>query len=306
MNEILFAPSQDRLAKTFAKKLFWTAAKSCALGGLYAWKFHDNLLKIDRRDMPLAGLGAGWDGAKIAHISDLHCSPIVLEKYLRQCVSAINALEVDFVAITGDFITGRKIYARRVARILKGLRPRIATVACLGNHDYGIFHPRGLGGIRGLAEYLTDELTHADIFVILNECRTFIRGGAKLQIAAVEDFWSRRYNPYQAFEMARRDVPTIALCHNPDAAIQVARCGAQWVLAGHTHGSGMPDTVLSDMVLPTSHRHFIGGQYPLGADRFLYVNRGLGYGRRMNLNARPEITLFTLRDKAQTLAKVGS
>ncbi|RPI59153.1 MAG: hypothetical protein EHM48_09320, partial [Planctomycetaceae bacterium] len=266
MNEILFTPYQNR-NKKILQKLFWTAAKSCALGGLYAWTFHEHLLKIDRRDMPLVGLGEGFDGATVAHISDLHCSPIVLEKYLRQCVDAINALDVDFVAMTGDFITGPKVYARRIARILRELRPRVATVACLGNHDYGIFHPRGIGGMRGLAEYLTDELTNADVLVILNECRTFTRNGAKVQFVGLEDFWSSRYNPYQAFEMVRRDVPAVALCHNPDAAMQVSHFGAQWVLAGHTHGSGMPKTRISDMVLPTSHRHFIGGQYSLGTDR---------------------------------------
>ena len=40
----------------------------------------------------------------------------------------------------------------------------------------------------------------------------------------------------------------------------------------------------------------IGAVGGLASDgRYLYVNRGLGYARRMNLNGRPEITLFTLQ-----------
>ena len=295
MNEILFAPYRDRWpGKYLLKRLLWTAAGSCALGGLFAWRFEDHWLKVERRDMALAGLGTGFQGATLAHISDLHCSPIVLEKYLRQCVDKINSLEVDFVAITGDFITGPRRYARRVARVLRQLRPKVATVACLGNHDYGIFHPRGLGGHRGLAEYVAEQLTRADIFVAMNETRTFTRNGAMLQFVGVEDFWSERYNPYLAFDSASSSLPTIGLCHNPDAALQIAHCGANWVLSGHTHGSEKSEFV-HDMLMPASHRHFVAGQYSLGQDRWLYVNRGLGYGRRINLNARPEITVFTLK-----------
>ncbi len=292
MNEILFA-RRERPYKAFLKRLFWNAAGSCALGGLFAWKFEDHWLKIEHRDMALSGLGSDLAGAKIAHVSDIHCSPIVLEKYLNQCVDEINKLHVDFVVITGDFITGPSHYARRVARILKHLQPKVAALACLGNHDYGILHPGGLGSTRGLAEHLTAELTHADIFVVLNEARTFTRGNASIQFVGLEDYWSPRYNAYEAFEHARPDVPTVALCHNPDAAQQVALLGAQWVLSGHTHGSEKPG-VVTDYVMPTNHRHFVAGQYSLGQDKHLYVNRGLGYARRIAFNARPEITVFTL------------
>jgi predicted MPP superfamily phosphohydrolase len=243
--------------------------------------------------MSLRGLGSDFVGATIAHISDLHCSPIVRDRYLHQCVEKINSLGVDFVAITGDFITGKRRQARQIAGILRGLRPAIATVACLGNHDYGIYHPRGIGGKSGLAEYLVDELTRADIFVFRNETRTFRRGGGELQFVGVEDFWSSRYNPYLAFDSAQSHLPMIGLVHNPDAATQVAYCGAQWVLAGHTHGSRKSELV-NNVFIPSSNTQFVGGQYALGGNRWLYVNRGLGYARRVNLNSRPEITLFTL------------
>jgi len=291
MNEIVFAPYHDRwLKKPVLKRLIWTAAGSCALGGLYAWKFGDHWIRVERRDMHLSNLGKGFQGARIAHISDLHCSPIVLQKYLRQCVEEINGLHPDFVVMTGDFITGHKQYARRVATVLKHLRPKVASLAVLGNHDYGIFHPRGLGGPRGLAEYLSGLLTQANVQVMLNDCRAFTRDGDWVQFVGVEDLWSPRFNPFQAFETARANVPTVALCHNPDAAPQLARGGAQWTLAGHTHGTGLPE-----VVLPSDHPQFLAGQYDLGNDHWLYVNRGIGYGRRRNLNCRPEITLFTLR-----------
>ena len=276
------------------KKLIWNAAGAVALGGLYPGKIPDSWLRIERHDMHLRNLGKGFEGARLAHISDLHSSPIVLDRYLRQCVDAVNRMDVDFVAITGDFITGNRLYARRIGRILSGLHPRVATVACLGNHDYGIYHPRGIGGKPGLVECLVEELTHADIFVILNETRVFRRGGSAIQFVGVEDYWSSRFDPYLAFDSAFSHLPTIGLVHNPDAAGQLARCGAQWVLSGHTHGS-QKSNLVNGLVIPSAQPHFIGGQYSLGHGRHLYVNRGLGYARRMSANSRPEITVFTLQ-----------
>jgi hypothetical protein len=300
MNEILTTPRHQRWPrKGFFKRLLWNAARRVALGGLYAWGIEEHWLKVERRAMPIPGLGDALCGSTLAHISDLHCSPIVLEKYLNHCVDAVNRLGPDFIAVTGDLITGPKPYARRVARILARLSPRIATVACLGNHDYGIFHPNGLGAARDLAQYVAEQLSRADIFVMMNESRVFRCDGAAIQFVGLEDLWSDRYDPIRAFETAA-DLPTIALCHNPDAAWQVAYWGAHWVLAGHTHGSPKTGTRLRDLLLPASHKDFLAGLYALGGGKYLYVNRGLGYARRMNLNARPEITLFTLnRAEAQ-------
>lgn len=280
--------------KAFLKRMVWRAAGACALGGLYRWPIDEHWIRVERHDMPLSGLNADLVGAKLAHITDLHCSPMVVERYLRQCVSLVNKLDVDFVAITGDFITGPRRYARRIGRILQSLEPKVATVACLGNHDYGVFHPSGLGQVRGLGEYVAERLGHADIFVMLNESRRFQVGDASIQFVGLEDYWTPHYNPAMAFEMAHADVPTITLCHNPDAAIGLADYGADWVLAGHTHGTVPAKTRFGDLVMPTNNKHFHAGRYELGPDTGLYVSRGLGYGRRIRLNSRPEITLFTL------------
>jgi len=281
--------------KAFLKRMVWKAAGACALGGLYGLRLEDHWVRIERHEMPLPDLGEEFCGATLAHVSDLHCSPIVLARYLGECVKLINSLEVDFVAITGDFVTGPRHYARRVARVLGGLRPRVATVACLGNHDYGIFHPKGLGGIRGLSGYVSEQLARADVFVMLNESRIFRCGSSAIQFVGVEDYWTPHYNPPLAFEMARAHVPTVGLAHNPDAAIAMARHGADWVLSGHTHGHASRGGRIGELVFPIDQRRFSAGPYSLGGDKRLYVSRGLAYGRRVRLNARPEIALFTLR-----------
>ena len=164
MNEILQGSRELQWPRRgFFQRLVYTAAGSFALGGLCGWTVGRRWLRIERHDMTLPGLGKDLHGATLAHVSDLHCSPLVRERYLRNCVDTINSLDVDLVAITGDFITGYRRHARRAAAILRDLSPRIATVACLGNHDYGIVHSSGLGTTFRLADYIAEQLAQADI-----------------------------------------------------------------------------------------------------------------------------------------------
>ncbi len=297
MNEVLRRKRRRLPRKGFLKHAVWSAANSLALGGLCPW-MEPEWLHVERREMPLRGLGRPWAGATVAHISDLHCSPIVRRRYLAHCIEAVNALGVDFVAITGDFVTGPKQYARVVAGLLGRLRPGVATIACLGNHDYGIFHPRGVGRTRGLAECLAWELTRAGVYLLLGEAAVFHRDGAKIQFVGLEDYWTSGFDPVGTFAAADPDAPTIVLCHNPDAAPELAACGAQWILAGHTHGRTSSPNPLGRLMTPARLKHLVSGHYRLGDETSLYINRGLSYGRRKRYHQRPEITVFTLRQQA--------
>jgi hypothetical protein len=218
-------------------------------------------------------------------------------RHLLRYVELVNRLAPDFVVITGDFITASaRSYARSIADILGQLRPRVASLGCLGNHDYGIWRPKTHAGVPGLAEYVSAQLTAAGVTPLISRSRTFRRRGADLHFVGLGDLWTPTYDPVQAFADVPSDGPVVALVHNPDAAWDLARCGARYVLAGHTHGKPTPDTRLNNLLFPVENRNFVAGEYPLGPQRRIYVNRGVGHSRRSAAEDRPEITLFTLRD----------
>ena len=56
----------------------------------------------------------------------------------------------------------------------------------------------------------------------------------------------------------------------------------------------MKPPFLPPPLVPVANRRYTQGAFDVGSGRHLYVNPGLGYHRRVRLNVRPEITVFTL------------
>ena len=289
------APVRPRGLRTFLKDSLWSVGNRCSLQGLYTWDLSDGYAAVEQVTLPCAGLGAGWAGVRIAQLSDMHCSPIVRAGHLRRYVEIVNRFDVDFVVLTGDFITATaEKFARRVGEIVSELRPRVATLGCLGNHDYGVFHPVQEGRLD-VAEQLTEQLEAGGVRVLINESHTYIREDSPLTFAGVADYWTDLYDPLKAFEAVAPDVPTIALSHNPDPAEDLAALGAGCVLSGHTHGKPTRPRSLTNLLFPVEMHHFYAGLYDLGMGRSLYVNRGIGGARSLAKDLAPEITLIELQ-----------
>jgi predicted MPP superfamily phosphohydrolase len=245
--------------------------------------------------MPLPSLGPAFVGSRLVHLTDLHSSPIMREEHLIHYMDLVNHLEPDFVVITGDFITASaRPYVRRIGRVLKELSPQIATLACLGNHDYGLWHPTVGSGVRGLAQCMTEHLDKAGVIPLVSQSRTYHRDGHALQFAGLGDLWTDTFRPDRAFSSLEIEVPTIALVHNPDAAPELASMGADHVLCGHTHGKASSGSRLGNLLFPMTHQQFIAGQYDLPGGKSLYVNSGLGHASISRKSYRPEIAVFTL------------
>lgn len=252
-------------------------------------------IRLIHQLMPMRNLARPFRGATLVQVSDIHCGPLVSEKRLWAWAEAIDQLRPDFVAFTGDFVTFRpRRYVKSVSRIFGQIRANVAKIACLGNHDYGVWHPRGLGGVPRLAECLCEELAGNGIIPLRNAVRSFFRGEAALQFVGVEDYWTSHYQPGEAFGLADPDAPTITLVHNPDAAPELAAWRPDWILAGHTHGQPTPESRFWDVTYPTRHRHLVAGRYAIGAHTKLYVNTGIGGSFFRPWSQQPEITLFTI------------
>lgn len=255
----------------------------------YAWRVEPHWVEVVHLPMPLAGLPAPLVGRRLVQISDLHVGPVVDNAYLRATLRRLEALAPDYVAITGDFMTSQR--DEQVALTLDTLRDSpigdLPTFAVLGNHDFGVtFRDREVarrlaGGLEGLG-----------VRVLRNQS-TEIDG---LQIAGSGDLWARECSVYETLSGVDHRRPTLCLAHNPDIADDRGwTTFGGWILSGHTHGGQCRLPLIGAPVLPVRNRDYVSGRVRLSGGRTLYVNRGLGYKRRLRFGVRPEISVFTLQ-----------
>jgi predicted MPP superfamily phosphohydrolase len=231
-------------------------------------------------------------GTRIAHISDLHHSRTVSSDYLRRCIERINLLDVDLVVLTGDYITYdiRGTYREKVVALLGDIESRFGTYACLGNHDYGI---RSLPGYKRerLLRQLIQGMEAKGIAVLRNQSTVLSINDHPLWLVGLGDLRIGDFHPKKAFADVPTDQVTIALIHNPRGIEHLGEFVANAVASGHTHGRRTRSA--TGRTWKIQDRRFQAGMYEVEGKK-LYVNRGLGRVGRARLNARPEITVFTI------------
>jgi uncharacterized protein len=255
---------------------------------LYTWRIEPHWVEIVERQLPLAGLATELVGKRVLHLSDLHAGPIVDQSFLLGAVERTEELKPDLVVMTGDLMhcEGVETIANALAVMRVLPKAPMGRLAVLGNHDYGVGWQHGR-----VANRFIDELERVEVQMLRNQAIQT----AGLQIAGVDDLWSGNLDAEKTLGQLRSGAPAILLCHNPDGVdLPEMQDFRGWVLAGHTHGGQCKPPFLPPPILPVENRRYVAGEYDIGPGRQLYINRGLGYLKRLRFNARPEITLFTL------------
>ena len=252
-----------------------------------AWGFLNarRTARVRQVELPVADLPAGLAGFRIAQISDVHVGPTIRRGQIDRIVAAVNRLQADMVAVTGDLVDGSvRDLAIHVAP-LAGLQARHGVFFVTGNHEYYSGAPAWIAELRRLG-----------MTVLMNEHVVLDHGGARLVVAGVAD-WSahhfepsHRSDPKAALAGAPPSTPRVLLAHQPRSAEAAAQAGFDVQLSGHTHGGQFWPWV-----------HFVRFQQPFTAglhrlrQLVVYVSRGTGYwGPPKRFGAPSEITLLRL------------
>ncbi len=237
-------------------------------------------------DVPIADLPAPLHGFTIAQISDIHVGPTIKGDYLKAIVGAVNRLEADMVAVTGDLVDGSVAQLRSHVAPLGGLTSRHGTYFVTGNHEY----------YSGVTAWVS-ELRRLGVKVLLNEHVVLQHNEGALVIAGVTDHSghhfdeSHRSDPVAAIAAAPDHVRTrILLAHQPRSAEAASRAGFQLQLSGHTHGGQFwPWNLFVRLQQP-----FTAGLQRL-QNLWVYTSRGTGYwGPPKRIGAPSEITRLRL------------
>ncbi|CAN7613798.1 metallophosphoesterase [Paraburkholderia sp. 22099] len=237
-------------------------------------------------EVPIDDLPPALDGFTIVQISDIHVGPTIKRHYVDAIVNAVNRLEPDLIAVTGDIVDGSVPQLRNHTQPLSRLSARHGAFLVTGNHEY----------YAGANAWI-DEFRRLGLTVLLNEHVIVDHDGARAVIAGVTDYSAghhdplHRSDPVAALAGAPGDVLIkVLLAHQPRSAEAAAAAGFTLQLSGHTHGG---------QFFPWNF--FVRFQQPFTAGLarlnglWVYTSRGTGYwGPPKRLGAPSEITRLRL------------
>lgn len=237
-------------------------------------------------EVPVANLPAELTGFSIAQISDVHVGPTIKQPYVTAIVEAVNGLDVDVIAVTGDVVDGSVGQLAAHVAPLSALRSRYGTYFVTGNHEY-----------YSGAQAWTKEFQRLGMHVLTNEHVVLTHGVHQIVVAGVTDYSAHHYDPRNRSDpaVAMQGAPAgavvrILLAHQPRSAEAAADAGFDLQLSGHTHGGQF-----------WPWNHFVRFQQPFTAglnklrDLWVYTSRGTGYwGPPKRFGAPSEITRIRL------------
>ena len=275
------APRRFSRFRLAAFRAFELAARACG-GRAYYRRAHLAAGRVRVREelVSVRELPRALEGFRVVHLSDIHAGPFIRPRDLRDVVRAVNELEPDVIAITGDFVTHASSDAWLVLDDLAELRARHGVLAVFGNHDY-----------KGRREgEIADAYAAHGVRFLRNACARVVVDGAAVALIGLEDLEEARVID---LERARAAVEPgdveVVLCHNPARARELAGSRCACILAGHTHGTQID--------LPLLRR--LGPKHPgarlFAGETLVIVNRGLGaVGAPVRVGSPAEIVLARL------------
>ena len=236
--------------------------------------------------VPIRGLHQALHGFSIAQISDVHVGPTIKRPYVDAIVDAVNALDADLIAVTGDLVDGSVQQLSVHIAPLARLAARHGTYFVTGNHEY----------YSGANAWVA-ELRRLGLNVLLNEHVVLDHDGAAVVVAGVTDYSAHHFDrthasdPAEAIAGAPDDAQVkVLLAHQPRTAFAAVEAGFDLQLSGHTHGGQfVPWNFVVRLWQP-----FAAGLLRLG-NLWVYTSRGTGYwGPPKRLGAPSEITRLRL------------
>ena len=254
-------------------------------------RWDNTALQTTYFDPVFADLPEGFDGCRIAVLSDLHGAEFGENN--QELFAAVAQESPDYIVYLGDLEDHYRGPAAGYAEtVAVGLTTIAPTYYVTGNHEWGI------GDVPALKETLA---AHG-VTVLSNQFTTLDRNGDIIVLAGIDDpngYADQKTPEEVAAEVyaAYGDPFWVLLAHRNDRfESQYSLLGADLVLSGHGHG-GIIRLPFTDGLLSTDRTFFpsyTAGLYEENGS-CLFVTRGLGNsGPTFRLFNRPEVAVLTL------------
>ena len=265
-----------------------------AIGIWILWS--NTTLEVNEYEIVSDRIPQGFDGFRIAQISDLHNAEFGERN--EKLIQLLSQTDPDIIVITGDLIDSRHTdieIALDFARQAVKLAP---VYYVSGNHESRVREYEDLK--MGLAE--------AGVVILENQKVQITRERESITLMGIADpsfqedylFGDSESVARQAIERQQNesDGYTILLSHRPELFDLYVDTGMDLVFSGHAHGGQFRLPFIGGLVAPNQgfFPKFDEGRF-IEANTTMIVSRGVGNSIiPVRFNNRPEIVLVTLRN----------
>ena len=288
---LLSVGSLTGLFRSFFQKLGILVAVMALAIGIYGSIDGNSREKVERYDIYVEGLPAGFEGYTFAQMTDTHIGPYFRYTDLPGELERAKQEGAKTVFLTGDLIDDVR-YMSETAQILteKSQEFSDGIFYVWGNHEY--YRSKDL---------IREALLKTPLTLLENDSTFLSRGGEKLYIAGVDYPWGKGeakqkemdHMTEEAYQKIPTGAPSILLAHHSDFIDEGFKKGVFLTLTGHTHGTqfGWMD---QPMITPFIYTR---GMYSDGIHQG-YVSRGDASWFPFRLMCPRELAIFTLHRKS--------
>lgn len=277
-----------------------------ALLMLIVWTAWGNTaLTVNRMTVSSPRLPSGFDGFRIAQVSDLHNA--AFGKNNKTLLDTLSDCDPDIIVITGDLVDSGHPDVEIALDFAKNSVQIAPTYYVTGNHESGI---SGYEVLRYFLEKLgVVVLEDAAVLLSHRGAEVTLLGLSDPAFSGESDLFSKV--PAMVETKLRRlteevDGYTILLSHRPELFGTYVTCNMDLVLSGHAHGGQFRLPFIGGLVAPNQglFPKYDAGLYADGNTQMI-VSRGLGNSiLPFRFNNRPEIVLVELSSEPYVHAAV--
>lgn len=263
---------------------------------LVVWVIWGNTaLEINEYTIKSEKIGDGFDGFRIAHLSDLHNTEIGKEN--GKLFKKLTEANPDIIVITGDLIDSRRT---NILLALNFTKKAVEIAPCYfvsGNHESRISE----------YAYLEAELKKQGVTVLDNKTAEIEKAGEKIALIGVRDpsfdfkgdFYDVDNFLKSSIEPLQTKTFTVVLSHRPELFDIYVNSGADLILSGHLHGGQVRLPFVGGLLSPdpSLFPEYDAGLFTENSTNMI-VSRGIGNSViPIRFNNRPEIIVVTLKSQ---------
>lgn len=249
-----------------------------------------NHVRVSNYQVAVKNLPENFHGLKICLSGDIHVDRYTRDKKLKKLKDIVHSGEEDLLLYTGDLVTGGRSYITPALNILCNPQPKIASIACMGDHDFWT-----------AAQDIPRRMKNCGWTFLQNEHRLINYKGYKILVTGITYVYSWKISNSELNKLLSRAPAAdlkILLVHQPMELLveTAARYGYHLLLGGHTHGGQIVPHIFGMPVTPSIGETPYFRGLSIFKNLRVIVTNGIGLTLApLRYHAPAEITRITLK-----------